>query len=231
MTEKITAVLLDDEKPALDVLSYLINLYCPEIEVVGKFQFPLDAENGIKKLCPDLAFVDIRIGSEDGLDFIQRINAGTTKFIITTAHDEYILKAWSTPAVGYLLKPVDPDELVSAVNKVKALQPAGTNEPEEIIHLAKESLRASEIIAFQAAGAYTEVITYSGGNFTVSKNLKFIEKDLPSSFHRIHRSAIVNLFHIISFEKEKRLIDVAKNNTFEVSERKLSSFIEAYSKF
>ena len=220
------AVLVDDEKPALDVLMYLLKMHCPEVHILGTFQSPVEAEKFILEESPDLAFVDIKMNQINGLDFISSIDSFGTKYILTTAYDQYAMDAWKSPAISYLLKPVDPDDLVSAMDKIKYLDWEEDDQIVKFVKLGSESIKLNNIIAVNAAGAYCHVILKNYKEVVLSKNLKSILKLLDSEdFYRVHRSHIINKNHIVSVDGFNRTILLTDKVTCEISERKLSEFL------
>ena len=117
--EKYSAIIIDDEKDAREALSSLIELYCPEVEIVGEANSIPTAKSLILTRRPALIFLDISIGETLGFDLLQQLEYIHFQIIFTTAHSEYALRAFRVNAVDYLLKPIEPAQLVAAVEKVK----------------------------------------------------------------------------------------------------------------
>lgn len=220
------AILVDDEKPALDVLTYLIKMHCPEITVSATFQNPSEAEKFILRENPDLAFVDIKMNQVNGLDFINSLDTSQTKYILTTAYHQYAMDAWKSPAISYLLKPVDPDDLIQAISKIKKLDWKENTQSKRRVNLGSESVILDRIISVNAAGAYSHVILKNYKKIVLSKNLKSIIKLLNSKdFYRVHRSHIININHITSVDEINRVVVLTDKVKCEISERKLSDFL------
>ena len=221
-----TAVLIDDEKPALEVLKYLISANCPNIKVTGCFQDPEQGRNFIMSENPHLAFVDIKMNHINGLQFIESIHSRKTKFIFTTAYHEFALDAWKTKAISYLLKPIDPQDLTDAMAKVKILDWEEPTNPDAFLSLGTNSIQASNILSIEANGSYSKVKLIDRSEILISRNLKGILPILPEKeFYRIHRSHIININHIASVNSKDRSVTLAGNMVYEISERKFIEFI------
>lgn len=115
----IRAIIIDDIAEARAVLKSDLENYCPSIEVVGEAEGVVTGAKCINELKPDLVFLDIQMKDGSGFDLLEILPIKNFKLIFTTASDEYALKAFKFSAVDYLLKPIDPDELMEAVNRVE----------------------------------------------------------------------------------------------------------------
>ena len=225
--KRYTAVLIDDEKPALDVLIYLIKKHCPEITIIDTFQDPLEAEKFILTKSPDLAFVDIRMRTTNGLQLIERLNNSNTDFILTTAYSEYALEAWRTKAINYLLKPVDPEDLVLALEKYKTLQTSHLDQETKIVKIGSENINLNSVLYIIADGSYSRLVLTDVRVIMLSKNLKTILEALnDEDFFRIHRSQIINVNHIVNINEKKGQVTLKANTVCEISNRKLNQFME-----
>lgn len=223
-----TAVLIDDEKPALEMLEYLLNTHCPYVKITGVFQNPEEGRQHILAENPQLAFVDIKMNNTNGLQFIQTIASRKTKFIFTTAYHEFALDAWKTKAVSYLLKPIDPEDLISAMDKVKSLDWKKSQKKESLLKLGSDSIDHTKIISLEAKGAYSKIRLTDKSEILLSKNLKVLLEMLPEKdFFRIHRSHVINLNYIKEVNNAQRSVTLAGDFIYEISERKLIEFINA----
>src|SRR5690349_20233040 len=113
------AILIDDEPIGIRAVKKMLELNCPEVEVVSTCT---DADTGkqrIEELKPDVVFLDIQMPEKSGLDMLGEIDEKNFEIIFVTAHNEYLLQALQFSAVDYLMKPVDEDRLVEAVQRVK----------------------------------------------------------------------------------------------------------------
>lgn len=116
---KIKAVIIDDNEEARTSLADDINRYCPEIEISGEAHSVRSGIKVLSKQNPDLVFLDIHLTDGDGFEILRELDDYKFKVIFTTGSGDYALKAIKISALDYLLKPVDPDELIAAVNKLK----------------------------------------------------------------------------------------------------------------
>src|SRR6266508_5319488 len=115
----IKAILIDDEVHCLDTLSMLVSDYCPEVQVMEQCVSAKKGLEAIKKLNPELVFLDIEMPLMNGFEFLEQFTEIPFAVIFTTSYDQYAIKAIRFSALDYLLKPIDPKELVAAVHKVE----------------------------------------------------------------------------------------------------------------
>ena len=117
--KNLRAVIIDDEANAREALQNMLKLVSPEVEICGEAK---NVDLGIELINtqkPDLVFLDIQMPGKTGFDLLNSFEKLDFKVIFTTAYQEYALKAFRFSAIDYLLKPIDPDELIEAVNKSK----------------------------------------------------------------------------------------------------------------
>src|SRR5690554_3529867 len=115
---KINAILIDDEQNNLDHLGLLLKKYCPEVQVIGNALHVDDGLDLIASTQPDLLFLDIEMPGKNGFDLLKELPDRTLEVILVTAHDQYGIQAVKFSTIDYLLKPINTDELIKAVNKV-----------------------------------------------------------------------------------------------------------------
>src|SRR5882757_3716584 len=113
------AILVDDEPDGIKTLIKMLELNCPEVEIAATCGNALFARQKLEELKPDLVFLDIRMPGMSGLDLLTELSVTDFEVIFVTAHNEYLLQALQFSAVDYLMKPVDEDRLVEAVQRVK----------------------------------------------------------------------------------------------------------------
>ncbi len=230
------ALIVDDEQYVVQDLKGLLEMNCPEVEVAGVAMTSLDALSEIKSLQPQLIFMDINIDETTGLDLVRQIDLGSARVIFVTAHDQYAIEAFKLSAVDYLLKPVDPDELIDAVNR------ATTDIEKDQIHSQLTALAHNlvpgaqkkkivlsdmeglhiidipDILWCHANGSYTEFHMQNGEKLTVSKHLKTYEPMLVDhGLMRVHRSYIVNIYNISKIERSKGEIRMKNDETLPIS--------------
>ncbi len=115
----INAILIDDEPIALQALQVAIDRYCPEVHIKGAYQSPEQGLEAIRKVKPDLVFLDIQMPQMSGFDVLMHAAPVTFEVIFVSAHDHYAIKAFRFSALDYLLKPIDIDDLHSGSEKSK----------------------------------------------------------------------------------------------------------------
>ena len=116
----IKAIIIDDEVHCIDTLSILLADYCPEVEVMDKCMSAKKGLEAIEKIKPELVFLDIEMPVMNGFELLEQFKQIPFSVIFTTSYDQYAIKAIRFSALDYLLKPIDPKELIAAVHKVHA---------------------------------------------------------------------------------------------------------------
>ena len=207
--KKYRTIIVDDEKFTRGDLRELLSAY-PTIEVVGEAKNIKTAVEAIERLKPDLIFLDIQFPGETGFDLFDKI-AVTSKVIFVTAYDEYAIRAFDVNACDYLLKPVNPDRLALAINRLqenrdKVISQNLTLTNEDSVYLQMNYkyffVRVDSIIKITATDHYTEIMTTKGLKGLTNKHLREWENCLPKeSFIQIHRSTIVNINFVEKVER------------------------------
>ncbi|MBN4073080.1 response regulator transcription factor [Crocinitomix catalasitica] len=240
----IKAVIIDDIPEAIQVLKSDLENYCVNIEVVGNAEGVVSGAKVIKELKPDLVFLDIQMKDGTGFDLLEIVPETNFKLIFTTASDEYAVKAFKFSAVDYLLKPIDPDELMDAVSRVE-----DQDKPAERIDLLKENFNQQKRIALNTLEKIHIVnveeilrcesnINYTMFYFTdetkllVTKTLKEFDKLLSGhNFIRIHQSHLINTRFIKEFTKSDGYIIMKDGTKVPVSTRKKQVLMDMISNF
>jgi len=215
----INAIMIDDEVHCLDTLGILINKYCPGVRILEQC---MSAERGLDaaiKHKADLVFLDIEMPSMNGFEFLEHFDRIPFSVIFTSAYDKYAIKAIRFSALDYLLKPIDPNELIAAVHKVEMYSLSPTGEQFRMlldrIHNSEhgftkiavpilegfEFVQADDIIACEADNNYTYLYLKNKRKITACRILKEIEEQLESfpSFTRVHHSYIVNMNEVTKY--------------------------------
>jgi two-component system, LytTR family, response regulator len=217
----IKAVIIDDEQHSIETLKWKLNNYCPEVEVTAAFDSPVDGVTYLKKMPPDLLFLDIEMPMLNGFDVLEELGRDVTfDIIFTTAYDNFGIQAVKFSALDYLLKPVQNKELKDAIEKhVKKSSHRIPSEQIDVllnnVHAekkgrvgkialaSKESIEfvdAPEIICCEANSNYTNVYMSEGRKRVISRTLKEFEDMLsPHNFFRPHNSFLVNLNQVREF--------------------------------
>jgi len=205
--KKFDAIIVDDEELARFELNYMLGEY-NEINVIGKTDSIYSTIQLIKDKKPDLIFLDIQLGNENGFDLFDRANVNA-HVIFVTAYDEYAVRAFEVNALDYLLKPVNDKRLKTAINRfmeMKNLNRSGgklgygdrifinTNRNMKFVAL-------DSIVCICAEGDYSVIHTLNREQLATLKSLKDWENSLPEiHFTRIHRSLIININYVEHIE-------------------------------
>ena len=214
------AIIVDDETRARQMLRAMLADLCPEVEVVADCDDLPNGIKAIKRLAPQLVFLDIEMPSYSGLEILDFFSEGEVNFdiIFTTAYDHYAIQAFKVSAVDYLLKPISPVELRAAVSRVvnrskRDVQPLEflrqNMNPEANSKLAVPQLNGfrfidhSDILYLKGERAYASIYLKDGSSVLASRNLKYFEQLLNgnSKFFRCHRSYLVNVDYILEYVK------------------------------
>jgi two-component system, LytTR family, response regulator len=209
------AIIIDDEAKARRIMRMFLQEYCPTVEVVAEVESVSEGVKAIQKHQPDVVFLDIEMPGYNGfqlLDFFETIDF---EIVFATAYSEYAIKAFQVSAIDYLLKPIQIDQLIAAVQKVEHSRAMNTiqqrlatlqaNMSERriqriILPLSDGSLfiDLKDIICLKAEGSYVQFYLADGNKILVSKNLKEYEEQLTTAegFFRTHRSYLVNTHHV-----------------------------------
>jgi len=209
MSSKLKAVIVDDERLARkDLISLLSNH--ENIEVVAEAADAPSAIKTINEFEPDIIFLDIQMPGESGFDLLDKLKTNA-KVIFVTAYDEFAIRAFEVNALDYLLKPVNPERLQKALERIQTENEAGdlllrSLDYEDHLFLMLDNsmrfLKVSTVLHIGAAGDYSEIFTCYGNKHLVLKSMKEWEDRLPHQhFCRIHRSTIINLNQVDRLEE------------------------------
>lgn len=213
-----TAIIIDDVPQARKTLRQDLDLYCPEIEIIGAAEGVISGAKLLKKVQPDIVFLDIQMKDGSGFDLLDILSSVNFHVIFITASDAFAIKAFRYAAIDYLLKPIDPEELIEAVEKAKNT-PTTASESLDLLkttiqekatpkRLALHTLekiqitKIEDIIRCESSGNYTQFFFTNGEKLLVTKTLKEYDKLLAeNNFIRTHQSHLVNPQHVKAFLK------------------------------
>jgi len=216
------ALIIDDEASNRENLQQLLQTYAPDVEICAMAE---DVETGLNAIMvnrPQLVFLDIQLHSQSGFDLLKRLDKISFEIIFVTAYNQYGIQAVKFAALDYLLKPIDIDELVTAVEKARnAIRLKQKNErlgylleylkddnhasPRIALPLFNETryVNVGDIVRCEADNTYTRFILNSGEQILVSKTLKDYAGMLDNyNFLRTHQSHLVNTAFIKSWLRE-----------------------------
>jgi two-component system LytT family response regulator len=235
------ALIIDDEKRAINILKILIEQHVHEIDQIDT---ALGSKEGLAKIqtnLPDLIFLDVEMPGMTGFEMLEELGDMDLNVIFTTAYDHYAIRAIRFSAIDYLLKPIDIQDLKTAVrnfvskkektegdsgmllkNLMDNLKVAQTQKPRLAISAKGGAVffDIDEIIRCEADNNYTTFYLQDGNRFLSSKTLREYE-DLLSEYHfiRTHQSHIVNPAFVKAYT-QKGMIELKDGHLIPVARRK-----------
>ncbi|WP_106794331.1 LytTR family DNA-binding domain-containing protein [Aquimarina sp. Aq78] len=216
-------VLIEDNPAARRNFLELLKEYCPTIDFIGEATNVAEGVALITASKPDLVFLDIEMPDGTGFDVLRKLPEINFQVIFASSHEKYALRAIKFSALDYLLKPIDPEELIEAVQKAesefehhKTPQRVQTlidnindqsKEPTRLVLKDKYGIQivfVKDIIHLEANGSYTKFFIHNQDSLLVSKGLKEYENMLSSQqFFRCHQSHLVNLDYLLRYDKRE----------------------------
>ena len=244
----LKAIIVDDEQKAIESLSWELNRFADEIEILEVFTDPKAALVYLLDHDVECIFLDIEMPAMDGFQFISKLrNKDQIALVISTAYDQYGIQALKNEAVDYLLKPIDSEDLSNAIFKVlkfhaktfnfnkleKLVQEAASKTPEKKIVLKADGklifLEIQDILYAESDGNYTTIFLEDGQKILLTKKLKEVGELLPSEFfYRIHNSYIINMGQIKEFLQSDGYVVLKSNHKIPVSRQKKSDFLDLF---
>ncbi|MBO6515320.1 MAG: response regulator transcription factor [Bacteroidia bacterium] len=251
MTENLNIVIVDDEPAAIqNVLDVVEPLpYCKTVISASDTETAIEE---IRRVKPNVLILDIHLGLEDGFDLLDKLDHNEKdglQVVFVTAYDQYAIQAFEYHVVNYLLKPLDADKLVDALDRIRASASQNTNELildlkksfEEIKQTNKPlSMRGKlvindsskvliknidEVVYLTSNGGYTYIRFADHERTMISKTLKKVQSELPEShFCRIHNQHTVNLNYVEEFNWKTGEVDLGDFGKLQVSTRRRSNF-------
>ena len=237
----LRALVIDNETDIRESVLSLVTMFCPEISELSS---ATSVSSGIEKIRifkPDLVFLDVELGDGTGMSLLSHFTEFTFDVIFITAHNKYAVDAFRLSAIDFLLKPINPEELISAVQKViekkeknillSQLKILNENYKSTISAEAKIVLKDADSIFFvktkdiircESDGAYTTFHLLNKEKIVISKTIKEYDDLLsPFGFLRTHQSHLVNSFYIKRFDKnDGGVLVLTDNYSVPVSQRK-----------
>ncbi len=243
----ITTLLIDHETRSRNALGVLLEQSFPSINIVAEAFDILSGINAIKEFQPDLVFLAIELPNYSGFQLIEHFEELNFLLVLITAKQQYVFKAFDTPALGYLLKPIKEDALHKIMKQVikiisnKQIDYDQKDQLPKTIKLKWPALNgwiytsSEEVVYLASEGRYTHLQLNDGTKVISTLSLKDCQLMLANStFLRVHRSYIINLIHLRKYSKGRDSyvlmdndirIDVGKNYKTLLSEL-VSNFIK-----
>jgi len=243
----IKAIIVDDESNAIRNLKWELENFCEDVEVCDAFTNPVDAISAINYLKPDCVFLDIEMPEMDGFQLLASLKYRDFDLIITTAYDNYAIKAFKEHAIDYLLKPIDSDDLSESVERIRTNKKKNglgfeikkviesitpKNERRKVaIPLTGKTVFVEpyEIRYCKSSGNYSEIHFFNNDVELLSKKLKDVEELINNKdFFRVHNSYLVNLNYIREYIKsDGQYIVLDNGKTIPVSRTKKHLLMQA----
>lgn len=242
----IRCVIVEDEEVARKVLKSLLVQYCPDVMVCAEADDVVSGKMMIEAFRPDLVFLDIEMPGGSGFKLLSSVDNMDFEVVFITAYEQFAIKAIRHNALDYILKPIDPKELVAAVEKVKEAKYKKTikkqydnllkNLNPEQLAVRKISISTSDkihlinvddIIRCESDNYYTMIFFKDGTSLLVSKTLKDMEQKLEEfDFVRTHKSHLINMRCIKNFIKDEMMVVMTNGSKVPVSKRKKEKILE-----
>ncbi|MBS1742369.1 MAG: response regulator transcription factor [Bacteroidetes bacterium] len=247
----IRAIIVDDEQHCIDRLNNLLaNNHASEIHIAGAAQTVKDGIRLIKDQNPELIFLDVQIHDRTGFDLLRECGDVNFKVIFTTAYDKFAIQAIKFSAIGYLLKPIDEDDLKEAIAKLNHTSITDTKAMAAVIEHNRNTqskkkkitipsgnelifLDIDEIVRCHSDINYTTIFKSDKQKIVVAKTLKEFEELLTEhNFFRVHNSELINLAYIKSYNKGKGGSVILNDGTeLEVSTRRKDDFLKRMAEY
>jgi two-component system, LytTR family, response regulator len=242
----LKAVIVEDEPKGMANLKALLSQYCDDVEIIGTATNIQEAQDLFDdpEFKPDIALLDISL--PDGLVFtlLNELRPVDFEVIFVTAYDEHAKKACEYSSIGFISKPIDPDELKAAVKRArprkqmmdKRLEVFSQvyNNPNAFEKMSIAALdgiyfvNLKDILRFEAEDNYTHIFLKSGDKITASKTIKAYEEMLQGlNFYRVHKRHVINLNYMRKFVKgDGGYLIMDDGKKIDVSRRRRPSFME-----
>ncbi len=245
----INTIIIDDEQKARETIADILKLYCTNVNIIAQAE---DVKSGIEAISqnkPDLVLLDIKMPDGSGFDLLKQLKIIDFKIIFITAYEEYAIKAFKFSALDYILKPIDPEELIKAIEKAgQSFNQENINlkldafysnieniskEVKKIVLYTFESIyivNVQDIIRCESDRNYTYFYFIDGKKLFVSKTLKEFDEILNEyGFFRPHQSHLVNMNYIHRYEKHGGSYLIMKDNSkIPVASRKKNQLLELF---
>jgi two-component system LytT family response regulator len=236
---KIKSIIVDDEKHGRENLAGILKQYCPEVELLGDADSVEVAIPLIRELNPDLVFLDIEMPRANGFQLLEHFKDFRFEVIFVTAYDNFAIKAIRFSAADYILKPINLNDLQTAVRKVanRIQQKQENQRMKQLVYNITqpqnpriglptgdriEFIEVHKIIRCQGEGNYSHIYFEGNKHLLVAKTLVEFEDLLQEySFFRVHKTHLVNLKQVIAYVKtDGGILQLSNGDSVAVSRRR-----------
>lgn len=252
MTKKYRTIIIDDEHDAVNFINTIIDEYCPSLMVAGKAHNVSEGIQLINEVKPDLVFLDVEMPNGTGFDLLANFPEKEFDVVFITAFNHYAIKAIKFSAVDYILKPININEFIEAVNRVVKKQSVKLPGRNDNLKVLLENLRSAlpsrlalpatdgmeyinpkDIIRIEADRSYSWFFITGNRKILVSRHLKEFQ-DLLSDryFFRAHNSHLINLKYVRKYiRKEGGYIEMTDNTQIPISRNRKDLFLAHMARF
>lgn len=220
---KLKAIIVDDEEASRDTLKNYLGRYCPDVELMAQADSVKKGIEAIRQYQPDIVFLDVEMPYGNAFDLLEQVQDVSFETVFVTAFSNYALKALNLSASYYILKPIEIDELILAVDKIKKHK----EEHKELLHTkilvenihtenkqaqkivlplldGFEVIQVKDIIRCEANDNFTDFILTGNRKVMICRTLKHYETMLEDyNFVRVHKSHLINVQHVTKYLKGK----------------------------
>jgi two-component system, LytTR family, response regulator len=252
----LRAIVVDDEKVNRELLSRMVDQVCVSVRVVATVSSVKEAVTSIDQLKPDLVFLDVEMPDANGFELFNYFESPSFQVVFVTAHEHYALEAIRKNAFDYLVKPIDPKELIKVEQRLLAASKRGESELvlwdsyqqkfddlKQFIESSKRELdkklflptlggfrliSIQKVQFIEAKGSYSQIKLMDGSNLLVTKTIGDLESELAgSAFYRCHKSFLVNLHFVDSYhQSDGGHCTTVYGEIIPVARRKYTTFVE-----
>lgn len=244
----LTCILIDDESIALASLAHDLKVFKDRVTVLAKFRDPRTAVGFLGETQVDAVFLDVNMPGMTGIEFLELFPQRDFDVIFTTAYSEYALEAFKSEAIGYLVKPIDPDELEQSIIRLEKnrKQEYSAQRLESAIDLLSTMeginrkikfsvdkkivlVEPQQILYCASDGNYCRVILEDGQELFLSQKLKQVADLLPDHlFFRVHNSFLINLQKVKEFHKSEGYVILETGDKIPVSRQKRNEILDKF---
>ena len=240
--------LIDDELEARNNLKALLSDYCKDFTIIGEADGVKSGLKLLKEVNPDVIFLDIKMIDGTGFDLLDLIPSPKFRIIFVTAFDTFAIKAFKYSAIDYLLKPINPKDLIGSVERIKSWknQTQPIEQIKNLIYTVKNDsfqtiilstqeglyyIKLEDIMWIKAEKNYSTFHLQKGEEIIVSKSLGEYAKILPKTFFRSHQSYIIQLSYVHQLSRKDGNVILKNRQTIPISRRKKDEFIDRMNEF
>ena len=249
MSNQLKAVIVEDEEASRETLKNYLEKYCPDVKLMAMAESINQGLVEIEKHKPDVVFLDIEMPYGNAFDLLEKLDDINFEIVFVTAYSNYAIQALNMSAAYYLLKPVDIDELVNAVEKIKENKDndkeafhtkvlmenikSAHNQLHKIVLPQMdgfEVVQVKDIVRCEAADNFTKFFMMNGKSYMICRTLKFFDELLSEfDFVRVHKSHLVNIKHVVQYKKGKTgMAKMVDDSYVDISTSKKEAFLERF---